>query len=256
MAPTIGPRQIYFIRLLHRRRTRCRDRRGGGIMPALCRGPAVARRLAAHDTRSRTTRSDLSGGRDLGGVWRNWRHSGSRRCSAVRGGILSPVVLRPSTTSSAATGWSPRCADHYSEQLIRLPNLSIYYEPADPPLTGLIGRSSGCVRTPSSIGAASRCRNVCRNLTRCSRALRRRFRDVNLHLSNSQVAGHHRAVQARLDRAFKAVGLAAGDHCVFCRDWRPIVLSRPSVNAMSYSTASAGQAATRSWRALPGTFRS
>ena len=42
-----------------------------------------------------------------------------------------------------------RAAAHYSERLIRLPNLSIYYEPADAPRIGLdraqLGLRSGAV---------------------------------------------------------------------------------------------------------------
>jgi hypothetical protein len=74
----------------------------------------------------------------------------------------------------------PEGADaHYSEWLIRLPNLSIYHEPADRPAAALDRAQSGYEKMRLSVGAASRCQNICRSSARCFRASRPQFPAAN-----------------------------------------------------------------------------
>ena len=110
----------------------------------------------------------------------------------------------------------PGAAAHYSEQLIRLPNLSIYYEPSDVASVG-IGRAQLGLRESAVVYW-------------CSQSLPKylpQFDDVFARIA-AEVPGCQftfiefgggrgvtEVFRARLERAFKAVGLEAGDHCVF-----------------------------------------
>ena len=105
---------------------------------------------------------------------------------------------------------------HYSERLVRLPNLSIYYEPVDKPAVALDRAQLGlradavvywCCQSlpkylpqfdevfPRIVAAVPGCQFTFIEFA-AGEAVTRRFRE-------------------RLDRAFAAVGLNAGDHCVF-----------------------------------------
>jgi protein O-GlcNAc transferase len=111
----------------------------------------------------------------------------------------------------------PEGADrHYSEQLIRLPHLSIYYEPAD--ITPVaIDRTQLGLRTNS---VAYWC---CQSLPKYLPQFDSVFARIALDVPDCQFAFIEfpggKAVtemfRARLDRAFKAAGLDASDHCVF-----------------------------------------
>jgi predicted O-linked N-acetylglucosamine transferase (SPINDLY family) len=107
-------------------------------------------------------------------------------------------------------------ADHYSEQLVRLPNLSIYYEPAEVPRTGIDRAQLGL----SASAVAYWC---CQSLPKYLPQFDAVFARIAAEVPDSQFTfiefGGGRAVtemfRARLERAFEAVGLNAGDHCVF-----------------------------------------
>jgi len=123
-------------------------------------------------------------------------------------------------TSSAAIHEPAEAAAHYSERLLRLPKLSIYYEPA----------VSACRDRPAQLGLRDSavvywcCQSLpkyLRNSTTSSHALQAEFPTVSLSLSNSQGQGITEMFRARLDRAFKAVGLSAANHHVFLRDFVP-----------------------------------
>jgi protein O-GlcNAc transferase len=107
-------------------------------------------------------------------------------------------------------------ADHYSEQLIRLPNLSIYYEPADV--------------APVAIDRAELGLRECAVVFWCCQSLPKYlpqydevFARIAAEVPDSQFTfiefGGGRGVTelfwTRLERAFRAVGLDARDHCVF-----------------------------------------
>jgi predicted O-linked N-acetylglucosamine transferase (SPINDLY family) len=106
--------------------------------------------------------------------------------------------------------------DHYSEQLIRLPNLSIYYEPADLPSIG-IDRAQLGLRASAVVYWC--CQSLPKYLPQCDEV----FARIAAEVPDSQFTfiefGGGRGVtemfQARLERAFRKVGLHAPDHCVF-----------------------------------------
>jgi predicted O-linked N-acetylglucosamine transferase (SPINDLY family) len=107
-------------------------------------------------------------------------------------------------------------ADHYSEQLIRLPNLSIYYEPADAPLTGID-------RAQLGLRASAVVYWCCQSLPKYLPQFDGVFARIAAEVPDCQFTfiefGGGRGVtemfRARLERAFEAAGLNAGDHCVF-----------------------------------------
>jgi predicted O-linked N-acetylglucosamine transferase (SPINDLY family) len=107
-------------------------------------------------------------------------------------------------------------ADHYSERLVRLPNLSIYYEPSQaPPLA--IGRAELGLRANAVVYWC------CQSLPKYLPQFDEVFARIAAEVSDCQFTfiefGGGRGVTAlfrtRLERAFRAVGLDAGDHCVF-----------------------------------------
>jgi protein O-GlcNAc transferase len=107
-------------------------------------------------------------------------------------------------------------AAHYSEQLIRLPNLSIYYEPSDiPPVS--IGRTELGLRPDAIVYWC------CQSLPKYLPQFDDVFARIAAEVPDSQFTfiefGGGSAItsmfRARLDRAFGAIGLNAGDHCVF-----------------------------------------
>ncbi len=107
-------------------------------------------------------------------------------------------------------------ADHYSEQLIRLPNLSIYYEPAEVPRTGID-------RAQLGLRASAVVYWCCQSLPKYLPQFDAVFARIAAEVPDCQFTfiefgggtGVTQMFRARLQRAFKAVGLNAGDHCVF-----------------------------------------
>jgi protein O-GlcNAc transferase len=105
---------------------------------------------------------------------------------------------------------------HYSEQLIRLPNLSIYYEPSDVPPVGI-------ERAQLGLRASAVVYWCCQSLPKYLPQFDEVFARIAAEVPDCQFTfiefGGGRVVtamfRARLDRAFEAVGLNAGDHCVF-----------------------------------------
>src|SRR3984893_7642881 len=107
-------------------------------------------------------------------------------------------------------------AAHYSEQLVRLPNLSIYYEPSDvAPVE--IDRAQLGLR--ESVVVYWCCQSLPKYLPQFDEV----FARIAAEVPGSQFTfiefgggkGVTEAFRVRLQRAFEAVGLEAGDHCVF-----------------------------------------
>lgn len=107
-------------------------------------------------------------------------------------------------------------ADHYSERLVRLPNLSIYCDPPNvPPLA--IDRTRLDLRESPVVYWC------CQSLPKYLPQFDEVFARIALEVPDSQFTfiefaggkGVTELFRNRLDRAFKAVGLEAGDHCVF-----------------------------------------
>ena len=107
-------------------------------------------------------------------------------------------------------------ASHYSEKLIRLPNLSIYYEPADvPPVE--IDRAQLGMREKSVVYWC--CQSLPKYLPQFDGVFARiAAESPDCQFTFIEFPGGKAITEmfrARLDRAFKAVGLDAADHCVF-----------------------------------------
>jgi predicted O-linked N-acetylglucosamine transferase (SPINDLY family) len=107
-------------------------------------------------------------------------------------------------------------AAHYSEQLVRLPNLSIYYEPADlPPIS--IDRDELGLRPDAVVYWC------CQSLPKYLPQFDGVFARIAAEVPDSQFTfiefgggkGVTQMFRARLERAFSAVGLNAGDYCIF-----------------------------------------
>jgi predicted O-linked N-acetylglucosamine transferase (SPINDLY family) len=107
-------------------------------------------------------------------------------------------------------------AAHYSEQLIRLPNLSIYYEPADvPPIS--IDRAELGLRADAVVYWCSQ------SLPKYLPQFDGIFARIAAEVPDCQFtfiefgggSGVTEIFRTRLERAFKAIGLSAKNHCVF-----------------------------------------
>jgi protein O-GlcNAc transferase len=100
--------------------------------------------------------------------------------------------------------------------LIRLPNLSIYYEPADVPPVG-IDRAQLGLRSSAVVYWC--CQSLPKYLPQFDGVFARIAAEVRDCQFTFIEFGGGRGVtemfRGRLERAFKAVGLNAGDHCVF-----------------------------------------
>ena len=105
---------------------------------------------------------------------------------------------------------------HYSERLIRLPNLSIYYEPSDVPPVG-IDRAQLGLRDDAVVYWC--CQSLPKYLPQFDEVFARIAAEVpDCQFSFIEFGGGRGVTaifRARLERAFEAVGLNAGDHCVF-----------------------------------------
>jgi predicted O-linked N-acetylglucosamine transferase (SPINDLY family) len=107
-------------------------------------------------------------------------------------------------------------ADHYSERLMRLPNLSIYYEPSDlAPVA--IDRAQLGLRDNAVVYWCGQ--SLPKYLPQFDEVFARIAADVpDCQFAFIEFGGGRGVTamfRARLDRAFEAVGLDAGDHCVF-----------------------------------------
>jgi predicted O-linked N-acetylglucosamine transferase (SPINDLY family) len=107
-------------------------------------------------------------------------------------------------------------ADHYSERLVRLPNLSIYYEPSDIAPAGIDRRELGLHADAVVYWCGQ-------SLPKYLPQFDEVFARIAAEVPGCQFAfiefgggkGVTELFRARLDRAFSAVGLTAADHCVF-----------------------------------------
>jgi protein O-GlcNAc transferase len=106
--------------------------------------------------------------------------------------------------------------DHYSEKLVRLPNLSIYYEPSDlSPIR--INRAQLGLRASAVVYWC------CQSLPKYLPQYDEVFARIAAEVPDSQFTfiefgggkGVTEMFRVRLERAFKEVGLNAADHCVF-----------------------------------------
>jgi protein O-GlcNAc transferase len=121
----------------------------------------------------------------------------------------------------------PAGADrHYSEQLIRLPNLSIYYEPAETPPIEIDRAQLGLRENAVAYWC---CQSLPKYLPQFDGVFARIAAEVPdcqfafIEFPEGKVVTE--MFRARLDLAFKAVGLDAADHCVFLPRLAPAVFA-------------------------------
>lgn len=109
----------------------------------------------------------------------------------------------------------PDGASHYSEKLIRLPNLSIYYEPNEIRPSQLDRTTLGL--RPNAIVYWC-CQSLPKYLPQFDSVFARIAREVgNCQFTFIEFAGNqevNETFRRRLDRAFAGEGLRASDHCV------------------------------------------
>ncbi len=107
-------------------------------------------------------------------------------------------------------------ADHYAEQLVRLPHLSIYYEPPDVP-PAATDRAQLGLRADAVVYWCGQ--SLPKYLPQYDEVFARIAAEVRgCQFVFIEFAGGSRVTamfRSRLERAFKAVGLDASDHCVF-----------------------------------------
>lgn len=110
----------------------------------------------------------------------------------------------------------PNGQQHYTERLIRLPNLSVYYEPFDvPPLA--LTRSELGLRSTAIVYWCGQ--SLFKYLPQYDSMFARIARDAGdcqfAFIQHSKGTLVTELFKQRLERAFASVGLRAGDHCVF-----------------------------------------
>jgi predicted O-linked N-acetylglucosamine transferase (SPINDLY family) len=109
----------------------------------------------------------------------------------------------------------PNGQAHYTEKLIRLPNLSIYYEPKEVGIDR-VDRSELGLRSSAIVYWC--CQSLQKYLPQYDQVFARIARDVgDCQFTFIEFAGNRQIneiFKARLDRAFSDVGLRAADFCV------------------------------------------
>src|SRR5580692_7035149 len=110
----------------------------------------------------------------------------------------------------------PDGEEHYTERLVRLPNLSIYYEPADAAPERLDRAELG-LRSGATVFWCAQ--SLPKYLPQFDQVLPRIAREVpDCQFTFIRFAGGAQITalfEERLERAFAACGLRAADHCVF-----------------------------------------
>ena len=152
----------------------------------------------------------------------------------------------------------PRDGDqHYSERLIRLPNLSIYYEPIELNLPAITREQLGI--RPSAVAYWSG-QSLFKYLPQYDQVFARIAREVPESQFLFIQSTHGDGMTTRLQAAGSSAPLRCMDSmrksiASSCRAWAWTNSSPPSANAMWFSTASDGRAATPRLKAWPWTRR-
>jgi predicted O-linked N-acetylglucosamine transferase (SPINDLY family) len=110
----------------------------------------------------------------------------------------------------------PDAADHYTEQLIRLPNLSIYYEPVATEAVTVTREELGLRADAAAFWCGQ---SLFKYLPQFDYVFARIAKQVShcqfVFLQHQGGPRINELFEERLDRAFAALGLRASDHCVF-----------------------------------------
>jgi predicted O-linked N-acetylglucosamine transferase (SPINDLY family) len=117
----------------------------------------------------------------------------------------------------------PNAQDHYTERLIRLPNLSIYYEPLDLQ-PGSLGRMDLGLRSTATIYWCGQ--SIYKYLPQFDLVFPRIAREVGdcqfVFIQYQRGTYLNELFSQRLDQAFAAFGLRATDHCVLLPRLNPL----------------------------------
>jgi protein O-GlcNAc transferase len=110
----------------------------------------------------------------------------------------------------------PDGQDHYTERLVRLPNLSVYCEPTDPPSVSVTRQELG-LRSSATVYWSGQ--SLFKYLPQFDDVYPRIAREVGdcqfVFIEYQRGPQVTELFRQRLDRAFASFGLKAADHCVF-----------------------------------------
>jgi protein O-GlcNAc transferase len=105
--------------------------------------------------------------------------------------------------------------DHYTERLIRLPNLSVYCEPLDAPSVSIAPQSFGLRSTATVYWCCQALYKYLPQFDEVLPRIARRVGDCQFVFIESPATHVTGLLRQRLDRVFGAHGLSASEHCVF-----------------------------------------
>src|ERR1700730_17479387 len=109
----------------------------------------------------------------------------------------------------------PEAQDHYTEQLVRLPNLSIYYEPSDVQPVSLVRADLGLRATATVFWCSQAVYKYLPQFDQVFPRIAQEVRDCQFVFIQFPGAQHvTKQFHERLDQAFSAMALNAADHCV------------------------------------------
>ncbi len=110
----------------------------------------------------------------------------------------------------------PDGQDCYTERLVRLPNLSVYCEPVDPPPASIARQDLGLRSTATVFWCAQSLYKYLPQFDEVFPRIARAAGDCQFAFIQYQKGAHITELfRKRLDRAFAAFGLNAEDHCCF-----------------------------------------
>src|SRR5664279_1282805 len=110
----------------------------------------------------------------------------------------------------------PDAQDHYTERLVRLPNLSVYCEPIDPPPASIARQDLGLRSTAMVYWCGQSLYKYLPQFDEVFPRIVRAVGDCQFAFIQYQRGAHITELfRQRLNRAFGALGLKADDHCLF-----------------------------------------
>src|ERR1035437_274547 len=110
----------------------------------------------------------------------------------------------------------PDAQDHYTERLVRLPNLSVFCEPIDPPPASIARQEWGLRSTAMVYWCAQSLYKYLPHFDEVFPRIVRAVGDCKFASIQYQRGAHITELfRQRLNRAFGALGLKADDHCLF-----------------------------------------
>lgn len=109
----------------------------------------------------------------------------------------------------------PNGDEHYSEQLVRLPNIGFHYEPLDLPAAAVTRAELGLRPTATAYWCAQSLFKYLPQYDEVFPRIAKQAGDCQFVFIRYPTRGVTELLQSRLERAFAAHGLKADDHCLF-----------------------------------------